>query len=114
MKNWLKIITKSGRQSLARELLKEALTQQAITDYSVRAANSVLGKVNDKEKLGKVAANVETGSTLLAKISRAIKDGQVTPAEASEVAACTSDLVDGVFTPEMLDSFIDRVVRYVP
>lgn len=112
--NWLKVITKSGRRSLARELLKEALTPKSITDYSVRAANGILGKVNDKEKLGKVASNVETGSMLLAKVGKAIKDGKVTPEEASEVAACTAELVDGVFTPEMLDAFIDKVVSYVP
>ena len=112
--NWLKIITRGGRQSLARELLEENLTQETITKWAAQGANVLLDKISNKERLDTIAATTARASTLVTTLSNAVKDGRISTEEAAEVRACIYDLIGTALTQEQLASLIDRVVARVP
>lgn len=112
--NWLKIITKSGRQSLARELLTENLTADTITKWAATGTNTLLEKIQDKGKLETIAANVARASTLVAALSDAVKDGEVSADEAATIRSCIYDLVGSAITQEQIASLIDRIVKKIP
>ena len=112
--NILKLITKSGRQSLARDLLKDYLTPQTVAEYAAKGVNSLLGRIKDKEKLGTVAVNVEQGAALLALVSKAISDGEVTGDEAAEITGRVQSLCGSVVTVEQVDALVEKVVALVP
>lgn len=112
--NWLKIITRGGRQSLARELLTENLTQETITRWAAQGANVLLDKIQNKERLDTIAATTARASTLVATLSNAVKDGRISTEEAAEVRACIYDLIGTALTQEQIAALIDRVVAKVP
>ena len=112
--NWLKIITRKGRQSLARELLEENLTADTITKWAANGTNSLLAKIQQKEKLETIAASVARASKLVATLSDAVKDGRISEAEAADVRTCVYDLVGSAVTPAQIDALIDRVVAKIP
>ena len=112
--NWLKLITKKGRQEVVRDILKETITTDVAAKYGAQGVNSLLGRVNDKEKLGAVALNLEQGASLVADISAAIKDGEVTADEAANITAKTSNLLGNVVTQDKVDSLIETLVAKVP
>lgn len=112
--NWLKLITQKGRRAAVREILRESITTETAAKYGAQGVNSLLGRINDKEKLGAVALNLEQGAALVANVSAAIKDGEVTPEEAEEITAKTSNLLCNVVTQEKVDAFIETVVAKVP
>ena len=112
--NWLKIITRGGRQSLARELLEENLTADTITKWAANGTNSLLAKIQQKEKLETIAASVARASKLVATLSDAVKDGRISTEEAAEVRACIYDLIGTALTQEQLAALIDRVVAKIP
>lgn len=112
--NWLKIITQKGRQSLARELLKENLTANAITKWAANGTNSLLEKIQDKGRLESIAANVARASTLVAALSDAVKDGEVSAEEAATIRTCVYDLIGSAVTEEQIASLIDRIVNKIP
>ena len=112
--NIFKLITKSGRQSVARELLKECLTPEVVADYAAKGVNNLLGRIQDKEKLGTVAVNVAQGSEILTLVSNAIKDGKVTRDEAAEIVGRTRTLLGTAVTDDQINALIDKAVSYVP
>ena len=112
--NWLKLITKKGRQDIVRGILHGTITTDAAAKYGAQGVNLLLGRINDKEKLGAVALNLEQGASLVADVSAAIKDGEVTPDEAERITAKTSNLLSNVVTQEKVDALIELVVAKVP
>lgn len=113
MKIW-KMFTRSGRQEIVREILKDNITPETASRYGAQGVNALLGKINDKEKLGTVALNLEQGASLVADISAAIKDGEVTPAEAENIAAKTQTLLGNVVDQSKVDALIECIVSKVP
>jgi len=112
--NWLKIITRGGRQSLARELLTENLTQETITKWVANGANNLLEKIQNKQKLDTIAETTARASTLVTTLSNAVKDGRISEAEAADVRTCVYVLVGSAVTPAQIDALIDRVVAKIP
>jgi len=112
--NWLKIITHGGRQSLAKELLEENLTPDTVTNWAMNGMNDLLARIQNKDRLETVGANVARVSSLVSTLSDAIKDGKITGEEAAKVRACVTDLIWAAITPEQIDALINRVVKYVP
>ena len=112
--NWLKIITRGGRQSLARELLEENLTQETITKWVAQGANALLDKISNKGKLDTIAATTARASTLVTALSNAVKDGRISTEEAATIRECIYDLIGTALTQEQLAALIDRVVDKVP
>ena len=112
--NYLKLLTKKGRQSVVRDLLKEYVTPETASRYGAQGVNSLLGRVNDKEKLGTVALNLEQGASLVADISAAIKDGEVTADEAANITAKTQTLLGNTIDQAKVDSLIEYIVAKVP
>lgn len=112
--NWLKLITKNGRQDIVRNMLRESITTDVVAKYAAQGVNSLLGRINDKEKLGAVALNLEQGASLVADISAAIKDGEVSADEAAGISAKTSTLLGSVVTQDKVDALIEHVAQMVP
>ena len=112
--NWLKIITRGGRQSLARELLTENLTQETITKWVANGANTLLEKIQNKEKLDSIAATTARASTLVTTLSDAVRDGRISTEEATTIRSCIYDLVGTALTQAQIDALIDRVVNRIP
>lgn len=112
--NYLKLLTKNGRQSVVRDLLKDYVTPETASRYGAQGVNALLGKVNDKEKLGAVALNLEQGASLVADISAAIKDGEVTAKEAADITAKTQTLLGNTIDQTKVDSLIEYIVAKVP
>ena len=112
--NWLKIITRSGRQSLAKELLEEYLTPDTITKWAADGTNRLLERIENKERLETISANVAKASSLVATLGEAAKDGKVTTEEAADIRYHVTDLVGAAITPAQIDALINRVVKYVP
>lgn len=113
MKIW-KMFTRSGRQGIVREILKDNITPETASRYGAQGVNAILGKINDKEKLGTFALNLEQGASLVADISAAIKDGEVTPAEAENITAKTQTLLGNVVDQSKVDALIECIVSKVP
>ena len=112
--NWLKIITRGGRQDLAKELLKEYLTPEAVTKWAADGVNSLLKRISDKDRLETIGANVAKASTLVGALGDAVKDSKVTPEEAANISAHVTDLVGSAITLEQIDALIARIVKFVP
>ena len=112
--NYLKLLTKGGRQSVVRDLLKDYVTPETAARYGAQGVNALLGKVNDKEKLGAVALNLEQGASLVAEISAAIKDGEVTADEAANITAKTQTLLGNTIDQAKVDGLIEYIVAKVP
>lgn len=112
--NWLKLITKNGRQDIVRNMLRESITTDVVAKYAAQGVNSLLGRINDKEKLGAVALNLEQGASLVADISAAIKDGEVSADEAATISARTANLLGSVVTQDKVDALIEHVAQMVP
>jgi len=111
--NILKLFTQSGRRDIVRGLLKEYITPENAARYGVQGVNSLLGKINDKEKLGAVALNLEQGADLVSSVSAAIKDGEVTAVEAAGIVEKTNTLLGATVTQEKLDALIECLVEKV-
>ncbi|MBR4257436.1 MAG: hypothetical protein IKQ17_00225 [Kiritimatiellae bacterium] len=111
--NLLKLITRNGRRDIARGLLKEYVTPANAVKCGVRGVNALLGRINDKEKLGAVALNLEQGANLVADISAAIKDGEVTAEEAGVITEKTTALLGVAITQERVDALVERIVEMV-
>jgi len=112
--NWLKAITKSGRQNLARELLKEHLTPKKIAEWAARGTNSLLAKIDDKEKLNRVACSVNAAADLAADLAAAVRDGHVDAEESASIAARAATLAGDLAKKDALDALIEKAVSYVP
>ena len=112
--NWLKLITKNGRRDVVRNMLRESITTDVVAKYAAQGVNSLLGRINDKEKLGAVALNLEQGASLVADISAAIKDGEVSADEAATISAWTANLLGSVVTQDKVDALIEHVAQMVP
>lgn len=112
--NWLKLLTKSGRQGVVRDLLKEYITPEAAARYGAQGVNGLLGKINDKERLGAVALNLEQGAALVTDLSAAIKDGEVSAEEAASITAKTQVLLGNTVDQAKVDAFIEYVASKVP
>ena len=112
--NWLKVITKSGRQALARELLQEYVTPQKVAEYAASGVNSLLSKVNDKTILARTAVAVNNAATFTANLAEAVRDGTVTPDEAAALAASAQATVETFVTKEAVAALIDKAIALVP
>lgn len=111
--NILKLFTQSGRRDIVRGLLKEYVTPANAAMCGVHGVNALLGRINDKEKLGAVALNLEQGANLVAGISAAIKDGEVSADEAAAITEKTTALLGAAITQETVDALIERIVEKV-
>lgn len=111
--NILKLFTQSGRRDIVRGLLKEYITPENAARYGVQGVNSLLGKINDKERLGAVALNLEQGADLVSSVSAAVKDGEVTAVEATGIIEKTTSLLGAVITQDKIDALIERIVEWV-
>lgn len=111
--NLLKILTRNGRRDIVRELLKEYVTPSNAAMCGVHGVNALLGRINDKEKLGAVALNLEQGANLVVDISAAIKDGEVTAEEAGVITEKTTALLGAAITQETVNALIERIVEKV-
>ena len=111
--NILKLFTRGGRRDLVRGLLREYVTPANAAAYGVQGVNALLGRVKDKEKLGAVALNLEQGAGLVADVSAAIKDGEVTAEEAAAITGRTSALLGAVVTQDKVDALIECIVERV-
>lgn len=111
--NLLKILIRSGRRDIVRGLLKEYVTPANAAMCGVHGVNALLGRINDKEKLGAVALNLEQGANLVAGISAAIKDGEVSADEAAAITEKTTALLGAAITQETVDALIERIVERV-
>ena len=112
--NWLKLITRSGRQSVARELMKEYLSPEKVADYTAEGVNRLLEKVNDKTRLGSVATNVNNVANLAAKVADAVRDGHVDAREMSAIVESAHAITEFVLTKERIDALVEKAVSYVP
>ena len=112
--NWLKIITRGGRQSLARELLTENLTAETVTKWAANGANNLLEKIQNKQKLDTIAATTTLAAHLVAILSDAVRDGRISTEEAAEVRSSLYDLMGKALTQEQIAALIDRVVAKIP
>ena len=112
--NWLKLITKKGRQETVRGILTENVTPEAAARYGAQAVNALLGRINDKERLGAVALNLEQGAGLIADISGAIKDGGVSADEAARISERTQTLLGSTVDQAKVDALIEKIVAEVP
>ena len=112
--NWLKIVTRKGRQAIAREILRENLTPEAAASCGARLVNNLLGRIRDKERLGAVAVNLEKAGNLVAACSRAVQDGEVSVEEATVVTVGTTDLLSTTVTQERVDALIEYAVAKIP
>lgn len=112
--NILKLITQNGRREFVRSQLKSYITPGAAAKYCAQGVNTLLGRVNDKEKLGAIALNLEQALSLVADISAAVKDGEVTPDEAAAITARTTNLLGSVVTQDKVDALVELVVAKVP
>ncbi len=111
--NLLKLITRNGRRDIVRGLLKEYVTPANAAACGVQGVNALLGRINDKEKLGAVALNLEQGANLVAGISAAIKDGEVSADEAAAITEKTTALLGAAITKDKVDALIERIVEKV-
>lgn len=111
--NLLKLITRSGRRDIVRGLLKEYVTPANAATCGACGINALLGRINDKVKLGAVALNLEQGAILIAEISAAIKDGEVSAGEAEVITEKTTALLGVAITQERVDALIERIVEKV-
>lgn len=111
--NILKLLTRNGRRDIVRGMLKEYVTTANAASCGVHAVNALLGRINDKEKLGAVALNLEQGAGLAADISAAIKDGVVTADEAAVITEKTTSLLGAVITQDKIDALVERIVEKV-
>lgn len=111
--NLLKLITRNGRRDIVRGLLKEYVTPANAAMCGVHGVNALLGRINDKEKLGAVALNLEQGANLVSSVSAAIKDGEVTAVEAAGIVEKTNALLGATVTQEKLDALIECLVEKV-
>ena len=111
--NILKLFTQGGRRDIVRGLLKEYVTPANAAMCGVHGVNALLGRINDKEKLGAVALNLGQGANLVAEISAAIKDGEVSADEAAVITEKTTVLLGAAITQETVDALIERIVEKV-
>ena len=112
--NWLKLITRSGRQSIARGLLKQYLTPQKVAEYAADGVNKLLAKVNDKDRLDRIAGIVSRTADLAGDVSDAVRDGHIDADEAAKICSRTSALVGDAITSESVDALIEKAVQHVP
>jgi len=106
-------ITRSGRQSLARDLLKQYMTPETLTELSVKGVNSLLEYINKNPKLDTIAGNVELASETVGKIAAAVRDGRVSTKEAEGIVASAKALSGEFLTAEQLDRIVEMVVAHV-
>jgi len=112
--NLLKLITKSGRQSLAADLLKTYLTPDAITKWAADGANRLLSHIQNKERLETIAINTKRAASLVGSISAAIEDGEVSNEEAAEIQTQVSTLVSSSISQEQINALVDKIAYLVP
>ena len=112
--NWLKAITKNGRQALARELLKKYLTPEHVSAWVADGANKLLASVNDKEKLNRIACKVNCAADLASDLAATVRDGHVDADEAAQICSRASALAGEFCSPEALETLIGKAVALVP
>ncbi len=115
--NWLKVLTRSGRQDLARQAAKAALTPDALASWTSKAVNDTLMRslTNvDDAKLGNIVRRCQDGADLFKAVATAVEDKTITPEEATEIYQRIAALTSGVITQERADMLIEKVVSLVP
>ena len=112
--NLLKLITKSGRQSLAADILKTYLTTDTITKWATDGTNRLLSHIQNKERLETIAINTKRAASLVGSISAAIEDGEVSNEEAAEIQTQVSTIVSSSISQEQINSLIANISSIVP
>lgn len=115
--NILKLLTHSGRRSIAREYLREALTPEAAADWTAKAVNDSLMRslaIVDDAKLKRVVGYCANGADLFKAVALAVEDRVITADEAADIYARIAKLADGVITQERVNALVETIVAKVP
>lgn len=119
--NWLKVLYRSGRQDIFRELMKEFLTPDKIADIVTDAATHMIeagaGAITD-ERAAQIAVGCERGGTALIHITAAVnpngEDGKaVSAGEKALIGADIKSAVNSLVTQDMLDEAIEKTASYI-
>lgn len=117
MMNILKLLTRSGRQSIVRENMKKALTPDVVGDWTARAVNDSLMKSLasiDDAKLKRIVGYCADGADLFKAVALAAEDRIITPDEASGIYARIAKLSAGAISQERVDALVETIVAKIP
>lgn len=120
--NWLKVLTKSGRQSLVREAVAEYLTPEQVAKYAATGIAKALEAGSDKigaERAAKIAKGCEYGGKFCAELGAAVNpegDGgmKVTEAETKRISELLYGSVEALVTTDSCKALVETIVAKVP
>ena len=118
----LKLMTKSGRQSLVRDTAKEYLTSDRIAELAADGVSVTLEAGADKmddARCAKIAYGCNKGADALKHLVQAIDPNGEEGKKVSEAekAAIQDDIriaVESLITEEAINDAIDKVVALIP
>lgn len=115
--NWLKVLTKTGRQSLVREAARAYLTREKVAELASDGVSRLLAQACEgipEARMQKVCGYCRDGATLFAAVADAVADKVVTTDEAAEICAQVARLTGEVVTQERVDAVVENIVARVP
>ena len=115
--NWIKALTRSGRQELFRSAAKSALTPQVAADWTAGALNATLMKTIqgvDEDKLKRIVGYCEDGANLFVAVAHAVEDKVITAEEATDLYTRISRLSNKAITQENVDALIETIAAKIP
>lgn len=120
--NWLKVITKSGRQELVREVVKEYVTPQMLSKLAADGVAKAIESgtlIAGEERVAKIACGCEYGGKFCAELGKAVNpegDGGMTITENEKVniALYLNAAIVNLVPTAACDKLVDLVVSKVP
>ena len=115
--NWLKLLSRSGRQAMVRDAVREYLTIQKVSELAADGVSKLLAQSCagiSEEKMQRVCGYCRDGATLFAAISSAVADKVVTTEEAAEICTQVAQLTGDIVTQARIDSVIAAIMARVP
>lgn len=115
--NWLKVLTKSGRQSLVRDAVKDYLTVHKVSELASEGVSALIARTCagiPDERMQRICGNCRDGAALFAAIADAVADKVVTPEEAAEICMQTARLTGEIITQDRIDAILESIVARVP